>query len=94
MFKRATWFTIGAATGVVGAAVAYVRARELAREKVPDSVQDAAGRVVRAADSGARTVVDRTTGRIEEWRRSSESARRSRREIEESLRRQLDRAGL
>ncbi|MFM8863249.1 MAG: hypothetical protein ACKOIA_12490 [Acidimicrobiia bacterium] len=94
MLKRATWFTIGAVTGVVGAAVAYVRARELVRERVPESVQDAAGRVVRAADTGARVAVERTSDRIEQWRRTTDDVRRTRQEAESLLRHELERSGL
>lgn len=94
MFKRATWFTIGAVTGVVGAAVAYLRARELVRERVPDSVQDAAGRVVRAADTGARVAVARTADRFEHWRQTSDDVRRTRQQAEELLRHELERSGL
>jgi len=94
MFRRATWFTIGAVTGVVGAAVTYVRAREVVRARVPESVQDAAGRVVRAADSGAREAVVRTTDRLEQWRRTADDVRRTRRDAEDLLRRELDRSGL
>lgn len=94
MFKRVTWFAVGAATGAVGAAVAYVRARELARERVPESVQDAAGRVVRAADSGLRVAVDLGTEKVAEWRSTVDDTRRTRQEAEDLLRRQLERAGL
>lgn len=94
MFRRATWFTAGLATGALGAVVVYVRARELARELVPDSVQDAAGRVVRVADTGLRTAVDRGTERVEHWRSSVDETRRVRREAEDVLLRQLERSGL
>jgi len=94
MFKRVTWFTIGAATGAVGAAVAYVRARELARERVPASVHDAAGRVVRAADTGVRVAIDRGGDVIGEWRATADDTRQARRDAEALLRRQLERAGL
>lgn len=98
MFTRATWFTVGVATGAtvgaLGAAVAYVRARELARERVPDSVQDAAGRLVRATDSGVRTAIGRTSEQIREWRSTIDETRRTRREAEELLLRQLERSGL
>lgn len=94
MFKRATWFTVGVATGAIGAAVAYMRAREVARERVPESMQDAAGRVVRAADSGLRTAVDRGSERVSEWRTTVDQTRRTRREAEDLLRRQLERSGL
>ena len=94
MFKRATWFTVGVAAGAVGAAVAYVRAREVARERVPESVQDAAGRVVRAADSGLRMAVDRGSERVSDWRTTVDETRRTRREAEDLLRRQLERSGL
>ena len=94
MFKRATWFTVGVATGALGAAVAYVRAREVARERVPDSVQDAAGRVVRATDSGVRAAIGRTTDQLDDWRSTLDETRRTRREAEDLLRRQLERSGL
>lgn len=94
MFKRVTWFTIGVATGALGAGVAYVRAREVARQRIPDSVQDAAERVVRAADSGLRTVVDRGSERVADWRSGVDETRRVRREAEDLLLRQLERSGL
>jgi len=94
MVKRAVWFTIGAVVGTLGAAVAYVRARDVVRRRVPDSVQDAAGRVVRVADTGARVAVERTTDRLDQWRRSTDDVRRTRREAEDLLRRELERSGL
>ena len=94
MFKRATWFTVGVATGVLGAAVAYVRVREVARTRVPDSVQDAAGRVVRATDVGVRTAIERTSAQLDDWRSTLDDTRRTRREAEDLLLRQLERAGL
>lgn len=94
MFKRVTWFSVGVATGALGAAVAYVRARELARARVPESVQDAAGRVVRATDSGVRTVIERTSERVDDWRVTVDETRRTRREAEDLLLRQLERSGL
>lgn len=94
MFTRVTWFTIGAATGAVGAAVAYVRAREVARERVPESVADAAGRLVRVADDGVRVVIDRGSGAIGEILSVASETRRTRREAEDLLRRQLERSGL
>ena len=94
MFKRVTWFSIGVAAGALGAAVTYVRGRELARERMPESVQDAAGRVVRATDSGLRAAVGRTSAQIGEWRSAVDETRRTRREAEDLLQRQLDRSGL
>lgn len=98
MFKRITWFTVGvttgAAAGALGAAVVYVRARDIARERVPDSVQDAAGRVVRATDAGVRTAIVRTADRVGEWRTTADETRRTRREAEDMLLRQLERSGL
>ena len=94
MFRRVTWFSVGVATGALGAAVAYVRARDLARERVPESVQDAAGRIVRATDSGVRTAIGRTSEHLDEWRSTIDETRRMRREAEDLLLRQLERSGL
>lgn len=94
MFKRVTWFTVGVAAGAVGTAVAYLRARELAREHVPDSVADAAGRIVRVADAGVRAAVDLGGERIDDWRATADATRRTRRDAEILLRQQLEQAGL
>ena len=94
MFKRTRWFTMGVVVGVGGAAVAYVRARDLARQHVPENAQDAAARAVRLADRGVREVATRTGGVVNEWRDTAVETRQVRREAEAFLRRQLERAGL
>jgi len=94
MFGRARWFAMGAALGASGTVVGYVRARQLARRHVPDSVQDAAARVVRRADSEVREIADQASSTIDEWRATVAETRRTRREAEALLRRQLERAGL
>jgi hypothetical protein len=85
---------MGAALGASGTVVGYVRARQLARRHVPDSVQDAAARVVRRADSEVREIADQASSTIDEWRATVAETRRTRREAEALLRRQLERAGL
>lgn len=94
MFVRARWFAVGAAVGASGTVVGYLRARQIARRHVPESVQDAAARVVRRTDTEVRELADRATGTIEEWRSTVAETRRTRREAEALLRRQLERAGL
>ena len=66
----------------------------MARRHVPDSVQDAAARVVRRADSEVREIADQASSTIDEWRTTVAETRRTRREAEALLRRQLERAGL
>jgi hypothetical protein len=94
MFKRVTWFTVGMAAGAVGTTVAYLRARDLAREHVPDSMADAAGRIVRVADAGVRAAIDHGGERLDDWRANADATRRTRREAEILLRQQLEQAGL
>lgn len=94
MFRRTRWFAAGAAIGVSGTVVGYLRARQLARRHVPDSVQDAAARVIRRTDSEVREIADRASLTIDDWRTTVADTRRTRREAETLLRRQLERAGL
>lgn len=94
MFRRTRWFVVGAAVGASGTVVGYLRARQLARRHVPDSVQDAAARVVRRTDIEVREIADRASLTIDEWRGTVAETRRTRREAETLLRRQLERAGL
>ena len=94
MFKRTRWFTMGVVVGVGGAAVAYVRARDLARQHVPESAQDAAARAVRLADRGVREATTRTTEVVADLRDTAAETRQVRRDAEAFLRRQLERAGL
>ena len=94
MFKRTRWFTIGAAVGVSGTVVGYVRARQLARQHIPESVADAAARVIDRTDAEVRELADRAGGVIDEWRDTAADTRRTRHEAEALLRRQLERAGL
>ncbi len=94
MFKRVTWFTIGTAVGVAGTVVGYLRARDIARRHVPDTVSEAAQRAAQLADSGVRVAVDRSRARAEEIRANLETTQRTRRRAEDLLERELDRAGL
>lgn len=94
MFKRTRWFTIGAAVGVSGTVVGYVRARQVARRHLPESVADAAARVVERTDTEVRELADRAGAVIDEWRETAADTRRTRAEAEALLRRELERAGL
>jgi hypothetical protein len=94
MFKRITWFTVGAVVGAGGTVVGYLKARDAARELLPDSVQDATARIARTADSGARVVARLTSDAIGEWRDTAGDAKRTRRQTEQILRGQLERSGL
>ena len=94
MFKRVTWFTVGTAVGVTGTVVGYLRARELARRHLPENVTDAAVRVAELADSGARLAIDRSVDLVGDLRANAEATRQTRKQAEEILRRQLERAGL
>ena len=94
MFKRVTWFTVGTAVGVTGTVVGYLRARDLARRHLPENVTDAAVRVAGLADTGARAAIDRSADLIGDLRSNAEATRRTRKQAEELLRRQLERAGL
>jgi hypothetical protein len=94
MFKRVTWFTVGTAVGVTGTVVGYLRARELARRHLPENATDAAVRVAELADSGARVAIDRSVDLISDLRSNAEATRRTRKQAEVLLRRQLERAGL
>lgn len=94
MFTRVTWFTVGAVVGAGSTVVGYLRARDLARQHVPDSVHDAAIRAATLADTGVRVAIDRTSGLVDDWRSTAEETRRSRRDTEDLLRRQLERSGL
>lgn len=94
MFKRVTWFTVGTVVGATGTVVGYLRARDIARRHVPENVHDAATRAVEIADSGVRVAIDRGAGLVGEWRATADDTRRTRKQAEELLRRQLERAGL
>lgn len=94
MFRRTRWFAVGAAVGASGTVVGYLRARQIARRHVPDSVQDAAARVIRRTDVEVREIADRASITIDDWRTTVADTRRTRREAETLLRRQLERAGL
>ncbi len=94
MFKRVTWFTVGTAVGVTGTVVGYLRARDLARRHVPDNVSDAAVRAAELADAGVRSAVDRGTEFVSELRSNAELTKQTRKQAEEFLRQQLERAGL
>ena len=94
MFKRLTWFTVGTVVGAGGTVVGYLKARDAARQHLPDSVQDATAKAVRTADTGMRIVARRTSDVVGEWRDTAGEARRTRRQAEQMLRRQLERSGL
>ncbi|MCU0309584.1 MAG: hypothetical protein MUE36_01405 [Acidimicrobiales bacterium] len=94
MFKRVTWFTIGAAVGAGGTVVGYLRARELARRHVPVSVHDAASRAAEAAATEAGALAGRAAETVDEWRARAATAGDDRRRAERILRAELDRAGL
>jgi hypothetical protein len=101
MFKRVTWFTVGAAVGAGGTVVAYLRAREAARRHIPPTVADAAARAtelagaearVRAAQ--ARVMAAEARVRVDQWREAAADGQAVRQEAEARLRAELDRAGL
>ena len=94
MFKRTRWFAAGAASGASGTVVGDLRARQIARRPVPESVQDAASRVVQRTDVEVRELADRVSTTIDELRLTAADTKRTRREAEQLLRRQLERAGL
>jgi hypothetical protein len=94
MFKRTRWFAVGAAIGASGTVVGYLRARQVARRHMPESVQDAAARAVQRTDVEVRELADRVSTTIDEWRVTAADTKRTRREAEQLLRRQLERAGL
>lgn len=94
MFKRVTWFTVGVGVGAAGTVVGYLRARQAARRHLPDSVQDAAGRVALRAEDEVRVLAERAGDAVDDWRRTAADTRRTRRQAEDLLRRQLERAGL
>ena len=94
MFKRLTWFTVGTAVGVTGTVVGYLRARDLARRHLPEDMSDAAIRAAELADKGVRAAVDRSVRIAEDLRSNAHDTRRTRRQAEDLLRRELDRAGL
>jgi len=94
VFKRVTWFGVGVTVGAAGTVVGYLRARELARRHLPESVQDAASRAAVRAEDEVRLLAERAGDTVGEWRQTAADTRRTRQEAEELLRRQLDRAGL
>ena len=94
MFKRATWFTVGTAVGVIGTVVGYLRARDLARRHLPANVSDAAVRAAELADSGVRVAVDRGIVLVDGLRANAQAATKTRKQAESVLRQQLERAGL
>ena len=94
MFKRATWFTVGAAVGVTGTVVGYLRARDLARRHLPENATDAAVRAAELADSGVRVAVDRGISFVGEMRTNAQDTEQTRKQAEALLRKQLERAGL
>lgn len=94
MLKRVTWFTVGTAVGVAGTVVGYLRARDLARRHLPENLADAAVRAAELADSGVRVAIDRGTDLVVDLRANAETTRQTRKQAEELLRQQLERAGL
>ena len=94
MFKRVTWFGAGVVVGAGGAAVGYVRARQLARRHLPTSVQDAAARVGNRAADEAELLAGRAVDAVGEWRAAAADAGDARRHAEQLLRDDLRRAGL
>lgn len=94
MFKRATWFTVGVGVGAAGTVVGYLRVRGLARRHLPESVQDAADRATLRAEDEVRVLAERATDALDDWRDTAAETRRTRRQAEDLLRRQLERAGL
>jgi hypothetical protein len=94
MFKRVTWFTVGVGVGAAGTVVGYLRARELARRHLPESVHDAAGRAAALVEDEVWDLADRAGEALDDWRSTAAEARRTRKQAEELLRRELDRAGL
>lgn len=101
MFKRVTWFTVGAAVGAGGTVVGYLRAREVARRHVPADLQDAAVRVADAAADEARVLAaqarrvgNEARDRLDDWRDAAAEGRSVRDEAERRLRAELQRAGL
>ena len=94
MFKRTTWFTVGVTVGATGTVLGYLRLREVARRHLPESVHDAAGRVAVRAEDEVRLLAERAGDAVDDWRLTAAETRRTRREAEAVLRRQLERAGL
>jgi hypothetical protein len=94
VFKRLTWFSVGVGVGAAGTVVGYLRARDLARRHLPESVQDAAGRVAHRAEDEVRVLAERAGDAVDDWRETAADTRRTRRQAEELIRRQLERAGL
>jgi hypothetical protein len=94
VFKRVRWFGVGVVVGAGGTAVGYVRARQLARRHLPESVQDAASRAARRAEEEAALLAERAAGALDDWRSTAERTRHDRARTEALLREQLERAGL
>jgi hypothetical protein len=101
VFKRLTWFTVGAAVGAGGTVVGYLRARELARQHIPADVHDAAGRVAdlavtegRELAGQARDLAEEARARVDHWRQAADDGRQVRQQAEAALRAELGRAGL
>jgi hypothetical protein len=94
VFKRLTWFTIGVGVGATGTVVGYLRAREAARRHLPESVQDAAARAALRAEDEVRVLAERASDAVDDWRDTAAETRRTRRQAEDLLRRQLERSGL
>jgi hypothetical protein len=92
--KRLTWFTVGVGVGATGTVVGYLRARELARRHLPESVQEAATRAAGRAEREAWALADRAGDALDDWRHTAADTRRTRRDAEVLLRRQLEQAGL
>lgn len=101
MFKRATWFTVGAAVGAGGTVVGYLRAREAARRHLPPTASAAAERAAALATAEARVragqarlLAAEARARVSDWREAADDGRVVRQQAEARLRAELDRAGL
>ena len=94
MFTRVRWFTVGVGLGAAGTVVGDLRARELARCHLPTSVQDATVRAAARAEEEAWLLADRTGVKVTDRRENAADARIARREAQEQLHDELDRAGL
>ena len=74
--------------------VGYLRAREIARRHLPESVYDAAGRAAVRAEDEVRLLAERAGDAVDDWRQTAVETRRTRREAEAFCGGSLERAGL
>jgi hypothetical protein len=94
VLTRTRWFAVGVTVGAAGTVVGYLRAREVARRHLPESVQDAANRAAVRAEDEVRFLAERAGDAVDDWRRTTAETRQTRRDAEDLLRRQLERSGL